>query len=176
MVAEAVSTVAGNPIYADVTFYLSIAAALVSLATLTVGYTQMKIASAKVKLDLYNKRFNVYLSALEYYQAMWKQTDGDLKEKGAEFIKCYRESLFLFSEKSGVHETLTRIKNSGGIVSTYEELKKADAGINSHGPNIDALHTKSVDARDKIGEDLQNLEKQMAEYTDFKVIRGWTVL
>lgn len=68
MAVEAASTVATNPIYADVTFYLSIAAALLSLATFVVGYSQMKIASAKVKLDLYNKRFSVYLAALEYYQ------------------------------------------------------------------------------------------------------------
>jgi hypothetical protein len=176
MALEAVSTVATNPIYTDVTFYLSIAAALVSLATLTIGYTQMKIASAKVKLDLYNKRFNVYVSALEYYQAMWTQTDYDLKQKGAEFIKCYRESLFLFSEKDRVHETLTKIKNNGGVVSTYVELKKADSGVNSAGPNMAALHEKSVAARDKIGDDLQILEKQMAKYIDFKVVRGWTVL
>lgn len=175
MVTEAVSAVASNPIYADVTFYLSIAAALVSLATLSVGYTQMKIASAKVKLDLYNKRFNVYISALEYYQAMWKQTDVDLKEKGAEFIKCYRESLFLFSEKDGIHQTLTKIKNNGGIVSTYEEYKRAGHGPHSAG-NFDVLQEKSGDARVKIGDDLQVLEKQIAKYIDFKVVRGWSFL
>lgn len=170
MAVEAVTTIATNPIYADVTLYLSIAAALVSLATLTVGYTQMKIASAKVKLDLYNKRFNVYVSALEYYQAFWDKNGGDLKVKGAEFIKCYRESQFLFSEKSGVYATLTVIKDSAGVIKIYEEMKaegKKDLG---------ELHSKSVTAREKIGNALQTLEKQMAKYIDFKVVRGWTVL
>ena len=157
-----------------VTVIVSIAAALISLATFTVGYSQMKIASAKVKLDLYNKRFNVYVSALEYYQAMWKQTDGDLKEKGAEFIKCYRESLFLFSEKDGIYETLTKIKNDGAVVSTYEEYKKEGHGVHSIG-NFEVLQQKSVEAKQKIGDDLQVLEKQMAKYIDFKVVRGWSL-
>jgi hypothetical protein len=174
MTVETASVVSSVITSTDITFYLSIAAALISLATFTVGYSQMKIASAKVKLDLYNKRFNVYLSALEYYQAMWKQTDDDLKQKGAEFIKCYRESLFLFSTNDGVHEILTRIKNSGGVVSTYENLKQADSGVNSHGPNMDALFKKSVEAREKIGDDLQALEKQLEKYIDFRVVDGWS--
>lgn len=175
MAAEAINTVVGNPLYADITFYLSISAALVSLATLSIGYTQMKIASAKVKLDLYNKRFNVYLSALEYYQAMWKQTDVDLKEKAAEFIKCYRESLFLFSEKDGIHQTLTKIKDRAAIVSAYDEWKKSESNGHSIG-NMNVLSEKSVDARQGIGEDLQVLERQMAKYIDFKVVRGWTFI
>jgi hypothetical protein len=174
MTVEAASVVSSAITNTDITFYISIAAALISVATFTVGYSQMKIASAKVRLDLYNKRFNVYLSALEYYQAMWKQTDDDLKQKGAEFIKCYRESLFLFSTKDGVYETLTKIKNSGSVVSNYENLKQADSGINSHGPNMDILHKKSVEAREKIGNDLQELEKQLEKYINFRVVDGWS--
>ena len=158
----------------QVTTIVSIVGGVVGLIALTVAWSQMKIASAKVKLDLYNKRFNVYVSTLEYYQAMWKQTDSDLKEKGAAFIKCYRESLFLFSEKDGVYKTLTNIKNDGGVVSTYEDYKRQGHGVHSIG-NFDVLHQRSVEAKEKIGDDLQVLEKQMAKYIDFKVVRGWSL-
>ncbi|MEE1868212.1 hypothetical protein [Pseudomonas auratipiscis] len=170
MAVDVVKTVAGDPIYADVTFYLSIAAALVSLATLTVGYTQMKIASAKVKLDLYNKRFNVYLSALEYYQSVWGKNDGELKIKAAEFIKCYRESQFLFSEKDGLYKTLTSIKDAGGVIALYQEM----IAEGKQGDAMHSLHEKSVDAREKMGKAIQILEQQMAKYINFKVVRGWS--
>lgn len=165
----------GNPIYMSITFYLSITAALVSLATLTVGYTQMKIASAKVKLDLYNKRFNVYLSALEYYQSVWGGSHDDFKQKASEFIKCYRESQFLFSEKDGIYETLTSIKNSGGVIGIFLEMEGKDERSKS-ASNMEMLHEKCVASRDKMGEDLQALEKKLAKYIDFKVVRGWSML
>lgn len=170
MTAELATTVTKE----DVTFYLSIAAAMLALATFFVGFSQMKIASAKVKLDLYNKRFNVYVAALEYYQAMWNHpvSMANLNQKAESFIKHYRESSFLFSTKDGIYETLTRIKDSGAVVKTHEEWKQDSSGTHSIG-NMDALHTKSVTARERIGTDLQTLEKQMADYIDFRAVEGW---
>ncbi|WP_042132028.1 hypothetical protein [Pseudomonas monteilii] len=172
MAVEAVSTVASNPIYTSVTFYLSIAAALISIATLTVGYTQMKIASAKVKLDLYNKRFNVYLSALDYYKAAWGEDDEDFKEKGLQFIRCYRESKFLFDEKDGVFNTLTSIKDCGGPIGAYRKAKAEDQ--KTGGSSASALHDRNDKAFDQLKNDLLVLETQMAKYIDFKVVDGWT--
>ncbi len=73
----------------------------------------MKIASAKVKLDLYNKRFNGYLAAFEYYPLAYGKVDGSMKAKSVERIKLYRESQFLFDSKGGVYDTLNRIMTSG---------------------------------------------------------------
>lgn len=39
MAADVVSTVVNSPIYTNVTFYLSVIAAMVSIATFVVGYT-----------------------------------------------------------------------------------------------------------------------------------------
>ncbi|MEN5200140.1 hypothetical protein ABE525_13020 [Pseudomonas wadenswilerensis] len=172
MAAEAVSTVATNPNYADVTFYLSIAAALVSLAILTVGYIQMKIASVKVRLDLYSKRFNVYLSALSYHQAVWGKGNGDFYSNQTEFIKCYRESRFLFEKKDGIYDALTKIKNCGGIIGVNHELE--EDGRTLSGSNVDVHHERCVEARQNMTKELSKLEEQMAEYIDFKVVSGWT--
>lgn len=159
----------------DITLYLSIAAALISLATFTVGYSQMKIASAKVRLDLYNKRFNVYVATLEYYQSAYGKVEGSMKAKSAEFIKCYRESQFLFNPKDGIFDTLNRIMTSGNLIHVYEDTK---AGRQPHisSDTTHLLHEKSIDAYLNFEKDLLILEKQMAKYIDFRVVRGWKVL
>lgn len=168
MTAEVSSFIAS----VDVALCLSIAAVLISLATFTVGYSQMKIASAKVKLDLYNKRLSVYLATLDYYQSAYGKTDGAMKSKSVEFIKCYRESQFLFDPKDGIFETLTRIMTSGNKILVYEDTKSGEM------PNISKdteylLHEKSVEARLDFEKDLLELEKQMMKYINFKVVRGW---
>ncbi len=173
MAVDVVSAVAISSIYADITFYLSIAAATVALATLVVGYSQMRIASAKVKLDLYNKRFAVYLSALEYYQCTWGQRDGT-KEKAAEFIKSYRESQFLFFRSDGIYDTLTRIKDNASRVVSYDESRKeGDDEKKLEGTFSHTVHEQTELARRELAEDLLLLEEQMNDYIDFKVVEGW---
>lgn len=161
----------------DITLYLSVATTTLGIATFFVGYSQMKIASAKVRLDLYNKRFNVYVAALEYYKAMWNHPINlmNLNQKAETFIKHYRESLFLFSKRDGIYETLTKIKDNGAVVTTYEEWKQDSSGLHSV-DSLNALHTKSVTAKEKIGTDLQTLEMQIAHYIDFRVVEGWALL
>ncbi|CRM23895.1 hypothetical protein [Pseudomonas sp. 8 R 14] len=173
MAADVVSTVVSSSIYTDMTFYLSVTAAMVSIATFVVGYTQMRIASAKVRLELYNKRFNIFLSALEYYQAVWEKGDGSINIKSAEFVKCYRESQFLFSDKDGVYDTLTKIMSFGSALENNREIREVDP-ISNHSNPI-PLRDKGYDARDRMGEELKKLEKQMAKYIDFKVVRGWGI-
>ncbi|WP_162634931.1 hypothetical protein [Pseudomonas putida] len=119
-----------------ITLIVSSVTALIGFATFTVAYSQMKIASAKVKLDLYNKRLSVYLVTLEYYQSAYGKTDGTMRAKSVEFIKCYRESQFLFDSKDGIFETLNRIMTNGNKILVYEDTKSGDL------PNIskDTVH------------------------------------
>ncbi|MBF8731952.1 hypothetical protein IRZ59_16060 [Pseudomonas guariconensis] len=173
MAAEAVSAVMSNPMYAEITFYLSIAAATVGAGTFIVGYSQMRIASAKIKLDLYNKRFAVYAAALEYYQCVWDKREGT-KEKAAEFIKGYRESQFLFATSDGIYETLGRIMQNANVVVSSDEIKKQQGeGKPSKGSLAESLHRRAEEARLDLGKDLLLLETQMNDYIDFKVIEGW---
>ncbi|WP_047528493.1 hypothetical protein [Pseudomonas sp. 11/12A] len=159
----------------QVTLVVSSVTAMIGVATLVVGYSQMKIASAKVRLDLYNKRFNVYVATLEYYQSAYGKVEGSMKAKSAEFIKCYRESQFLFDPKDGVFDTLKNIMTSGNKILVYEDtLSGAQPHISSETTHL--LHEKSVEARQRFEKDLLILEEQMAKYIDFKVVRGWKLL
>ena len=169
MAVEAASTIAANPMFAEIAFYLSVGTAILAAGTLMVGYSQMRIASAKIRLDLYNKRFAVYVTALEYFQVVWDKRDG-LKEKSADFIIAYRESRFLFSAKDGIYDTLTRIKDDASLVTGYDESKKQD-GESKDGFD---LNERVADARLNLHRHMLQLEDQMNDYIDFKVVEGWS--
>ncbi|VVO61253.1 hypothetical protein PS862_00829 [Pseudomonas fluorescens] len=168
MTVETVGTVSSVITSTDVTFYLSIAAALISLATFIVGYSQMRIASAKIKLDLYNKRFNVYLATLAFFQSVYDKDAPSMNAKYDEFAKCCRESQFLFDEKDGVFETMRKLIKIGGDILSYDRsLSGADADATL------MLNQKIDEAKVAFGKELIRLEDQLTKYISFKTIAGW---
>lgn len=157
-----------------ITLMVSIATLLISLATFSVAYSQMRIASAKTKLDLYNKRFAVYVSALDYYQATWNESHENIKEKGNQFTKFYRESKFLFESSDGIYETLGKIQQNGSSIGFYKEHKyKRDNNLTDDIVDINTLHESSVNASANFERNLIELEKQIDKYIQFKTISGW---
>jgi hypothetical protein len=150
------------------TIIISGVVAVVGVMTLVVGIAQMKIASAKVKLDLYNKRFNVYLATLECYQEIYGKDIVKYELKYDEFVKCYREAQFLFDKKDQIFEALGRImKHSGDILVCDKKIRVSDeeAAI--------ILNQKREEARLAFGNELMSLEKQLAKYISFKTVTGW---
>lgn len=78
---------------------------VVSVGVFGVGYLAYKINEGKLKLDLYNRRFNVYISAVEYYLAT--NADKDTQQQARlNFTKHFRESVFLFGKDSEVYSLL----------------------------------------------------------------------
>jgi hypothetical protein len=69
------------------------------------------VASEKLRLDLYNKRFEVYQRTVKFYMAMFAE-DKDpeaLALLRRDFIIASREAQFLFSPKSGVYGLLVKL-------------------------------------------------------------------
>jgi len=157
----------------QVTTVVSIVGGVVGFIALTVAWSQMRIASAKTKLDLYNKRFNVYLAAMEFYQCAYSEQAKDIKERSNKLTHACRESRFLFDTKDQIHKTLKRIHESGGIITAYETLKR-----NVHTPEERGALVVSyggyLPALSNMGEDLLSLEEQLTKYLSFHNVRGWT--
>lgn len=158
----------------QITVIVSVVGAVVGLIALTVAWSQMKIASAKTKLDLYNKRFGVYLAALEYYQDIHSEARENLKVKAYKFIHAFRESKFLFDVKDGIYETLERLQKNGAIVRAFEDYR---LGRNQH-HNADKdmewnLHNNSLAAHTEMGKDILTLESQLKAYISFHNVKGW---
>lgn len=165
---------AGDPrtISTPVTVIVSVVGGVVGLIALIVAWSQMRIASAKVRLDLYNKRFSIFLATVEYYFASYGKTDGNMKEKSRDFVKGCREAKFLFDMDDGVYDTLMRIMGHGSKIQEYED---AQSGVI---PNVcndrrRIMHQSSVDAFSAFEKDLEILEDQLKKYITFKTVAGW---
>ncbi|MGH8390423.1 MAG: hypothetical protein ACRD6X_12010 [Pyrinomonadaceae bacterium] len=153
----------------QVTMVVSVVGGVVGLIALTVAWSQMRIASAKTKLDLYNKRFNVYLAALEFHQCAGSG-DG-IKEKFDKLTQAYRESLFLFYDKDGIRKTLEKIQIAGFAILTHH-IAKLDP--NSAADLFKEFQTPAGDAYMGMEEDIRALEDQLKSYLSFNNVRGWT--
>ncbi len=156
------------------TFLLGAAALLVSGSVGLVAYLQMRIASAKVKLDLYNKRFAIYAAALDFYLALWNEHDS-VAALAPAMTRAYRESQFLFSESDGIYETLGKLQQHGFKAKHYfEEIREREV------PYLGKTTIAYTQRRDRSAElsayekELKNLERQIAKYLAFTGISGWS--
>lgn len=103
---------------------------VISAAVAYMSYSQLQTNRLKLKLGLYNRRFNVYQSALNYYlDFYYKATNKNQSENaGRKFVSSYRESKFLFDEKSGVYDQLTVIKDL--IANPNRDFQKLEDAMN----------------------------------------------
>lgn len=83
---------------------------------------QAEIASEKLRLDLYNRRFEVFSSIFDFYEAMisWDGRPEHLKAR-SKFFRAYQESAFLFAKESGIEQLLKSLNDSGAKVIGFKE-------------------------------------------------------
>lgn len=124
---------------------------------------QENTARQRLKLDLYEKRFNIYITVLDLYLADMKKELSDIKEAEFPFVKAFRESQFLFLGQDGVYDTLNKIKDAHGAISVHEEQKEKDK------KNSFIADRASV-ARNELEKLLLTLEAQLDKYLDFRKI------
>lgn len=150
----------------------SLVTALIALFVAWVAYQQWKTNGEKLRLDLYNRRFDVYAATLTYYQALVEYdpiaNQESFKEVSSDFIKACREALFLFDKASGVSDILQEMHSGSfkvlGIRRHGKELAAADPQAWSK-MHLEANHfIFECDAH------LKSLEKAMAPYLNFHQI------
>lgn len=143
--------------------------------TLIVIYSQMKIASAKVKLDLYERRYNIYISALNYYQALDKKEPKDIVNCAYMLIQSSRESRFLFKEKDGIQEVLIKMQNNTKITLSYFNDPMFGPLIDSGmlRSNIGGLLSKIENCKKDFQLYLKDLEMKIKPYVQFENVKGW---
>ena len=155
---------------------LPLATLLVSALALLVVYSQMRIASAKVQLDLYNRRFSIYESALELYTALFNQGQQDINPLRTKFMRSVRESRFLFDEKDGVYAALEIIRKNCDMVNDFTEARKTDAEQNRSEEQKEYLRllgNRCTTATMELEGNLLVLETKMGRYLDFNTVDGW---
>jgi len=147
---------------------------VVACITAYIAFEQCKTARAKLKLDLYNKRFSIYESVLKLYQATWSKDYERMELLSFEFLKSFRESKFLFDKKDGsIYEILSKIQQNNAAILGYEELLyKEINGEVTDKDKKEALQKYALVNRAGFEKNLIDLEKEIDKYLYFKSING----
>lgn len=146
---------------------------LIALFMFVIAYIQMKIASAKIKLELYNKRFAVYESILELYQYVLDWDEEKIKPRMNKFIKAYRESKFLFDEKDGIYDLISEIHAANGKMQGFHNYLKEER-IDSEVRMM--LHKGSIEGFDIYSKKLIIFEDKLKKYLEFKSVEGYFLI
>lgn len=95
---------------------LSIAAIVASITR-----AQWKTNQEKLRLDLYAKRFDIYMRTLDFQNALlsWKD-DPEQVALIAPFYRAFRESRFLFPESSGVHRLMEEFSRHAFQITNFK--------------------------------------------------------
>jgi hypothetical protein len=104
-----------------------IATVVIAIYVAFIGTFQWVTAREKLRLDLYNRRFDVYVSALDFMQAlsMWNDIPHEQKHpKRVRFIQATRESRFLFADEPRILALLEEFNTRSFQVTGYEEHLK----------------------------------------------------
>lgn len=149
---------------------VAISTCFIGIITSIIAYSQMKISSAKVKLDLYERRFNVYVVALNYYQVLYLKSIEEENICKLELVRACRESKFLFNEDDGISEILDTIRNTGEQIGQYVDFAETNGYLNPNNPYKEALYAPTI-----LVKNLEELEEKIKPYIQFENVRGWNL-
>jgi hypothetical protein len=178
-----------------------IAATAAFIVTLLLGKGQLKIAKQqavtanqqantalnRLKLDLYDKRFNIYTAVLDLYQVdmsnEFQPTDYSLildatkdailkieaaKRKFPKIKEKHSAShYFLFEKQDGIYDILNKIEDGQNVISAHEENNTKQLKEVEH---TRVISEKAGKARLEFETILLELEIKLAKYLDFSKI------
>jgi hypothetical protein len=149
---------------------------LVAAVAVYISFRQWRTADDKLKLDLYNRRFAIYLAALEFYQTMvgHDAEKGEIVANG--FVKYYRESQFLFAKEDGIFDQLKQIQDECTKMLSYNrENAKPEKDRNAE--FLRELHRHQMNCIITIPSLLTALETKLEPYLNFRAAKSpsiWT--
>ncbi len=171
---------------------------IISATVAMVAYLQYRTQRNQLKLDLYNRRFAVYEKTINYYslvinfcKGIERLLDGNLsndkaalieylktlwnnriQEVETEFIKSFRESVFLFGNKSLVYYELSEFQNKVNNFVDYEIKKQVDIRLNQDVvfDSNKGYATKGPELNKVIQKNMESIEIAMKKWLDFKKI------
>jgi hypothetical protein len=119
----------------------------------------------KLRLDLYDRRFKIYVQVMEFHKALvvW---DGSEEQKKLvdPFIQASREAKFLFPEKSGVFSFLTEFSKHAFFITNFDKLKD----LSSMDQKLFSKHfEKRVDSVNWILQSMEPLEQKLGPFLNF---------
>ncbi|MGD0522125.1 MAG: hypothetical protein ABSA48_12780 [Terracidiphilus sp.] len=141
------------------------ATTIVAIYVAIISRRQWKTNHEKFRLDLYSRRFEIYLRVLEYFQEL-VQWDGSPKQISLQrpFIKAYAESKFMFPPESGIYAFLKEFGEHAFHIIKFEENKSMLSGMPEEQMNLSIKRTDHVNW---IFGSMTIFEEKIAPYLNF---------
>jgi hypothetical protein len=157
-------------------------AVVISVVSACVAFAAWRTSREKLRLDLYNRRFDIYSRALDLLHILetWQpseqeknstslQQSPDLEKAQRAFTKASREAQFLFDDASGVHKLLEQMHADVIAVIGF----KRDIGPKMRGAELAVENQKFTERLSRIYGAAPLLEKGMKKYLDFHALSAW---
>lgn len=133
-----------------------------------ITHQQLKTNQEKLRLDLYNRRFDIYAKTLNFYHALLEY---DASKKAStfsslhnEFIKSQREAQFLFDRNSQIFQILEELHSKSFKIIGFKEDGKKTISCPEMLSKMAAEMTEAFSFFDL---SIKKLEVAMARYLDF---------
>jgi anaerobic ribonucleoside-triphosphate reductase len=127
-----------------------------------IAYQQMVINRNKLKFDLYNKRFEIYTTALQFYQEV--TSDEYTKKEHRDFISKKESAFFLFSDNKKIYELLNEMHTKSFVINGFRksgaELKGSPEAYMSYQNNFN----EALNWFEKV---IDELRDEMSHYLKF---------
>ena len=146
----------------------------VSILAFVVAFFALWVSADKLRLDLYNKRFDIYLRTLKFQQPLLRarKEDGTFAALQTDFMIACRESIFLFSPRSGVYDQLRKLHEaSAAIVQDIPNDLPREKKSELEEKHSDAIVLWSDPGLEK----LENLMKPYLKFHKVGYLRLWPV-
>jgi len=97
-------------------------AGAISFLSYLITRWQGRIANERLRLDLYNRRFEIFTGIFDMYEALisWNGTPEQIAVR-AKFFRGYQESGFLFRKGSGIENFLKQLNDDANKVIDFKE-------------------------------------------------------
>ncbi|HTV28230.1 MAG TPA: hypothetical protein VMF32_10660 [Xanthobacteraceae bacterium] len=145
-------------------------ALFISVLALLVSSFAAFINAEKLRLDLYNRRFEVYTKTIRLFHALLNleqsYKDGSFAELRDTFIISWRESQFLFDRTSGIFELLAQLDDALFHITGFKE--HGQSLFNSGDPEtFTRASNQATRSMSLWNGSAERLEKAMSPYLNF---------
>jgi len=149
----------------------AITAATIAFFANSIAKQQHKTNYNKLRLDLYQRRFAVYESTVMFYQVLIGPTEliesDDFREKQKNFIRCCRESQFLFEKEDGILELLEKLDSESFKITGFKQNGRKVA---IHPPTFLDMNNDAEKGMAFFGVGIKELEHKLMKYLDFRQV------
>ncbi len=145
--------------------WIAIVTALVAIWVAWINFSQWKTNREKLRLDLYEKRFQIYLRVLAFYQqiVVWEDREDQVALQEP-FFAAFRESQFMFPPKSRVFDLLSEFHQRSFFVVKFTVARKKLEGMPRE--QMDPFKTRTENVNWLL-ESMGKIEKAVMPYLSF---------